>query len=71
MANFLTFFSSTNPFEASHSPIYSLSWLDMNHFYVGRGLAVILRTPYPKYKNIFLRLFFALFYHFDGLHSPK
>jgi hypothetical protein len=42
----------------------------MNHFYVCRGLAVILRTPYPTQQNIFLRLFFALFYHFDGLHSP-
>ena len=71
MANFLIFYSSTNPFEASYSPVYSLSWLDMNHFYVCRGLAVILRTPYPKYKNIILRLFFALFPHFDGLHSPK
>jgi len=68
---FLTFYSSTNPFEASYSPVYSLSWLDMNHFYVWRGLAVILRTPYPMYKNIFLRLFFGLFSHFDGLHSPK
>ncbi len=70
MAIFLTFYSFTNPFEASHSPIYSLSWLDMNHFYVCRGLAVILRTPYPMSKNNFLRLFFALFTHFDGLHSP-
>ena len=67
---FLTFYSSTNPFEASYSPIYSFSCHDMNHFYVWRGLAVILRTPYPMYKNNFLRLFFALFTHFDGLHSP-
>ncbi len=71
MGNFLTFQSFTNPFEDSHSPIYSLSWLDMNHFYVRHGLGVILRTPYPMYKNIFLRLFFVLFSHFDDLYSPK
>jgi hypothetical protein len=70
MDNFLTFYSSTNP--AVHHEA------SLGSFFVVKQLnSSLTKVSEPnnqinfKIRNNFFSTFLALFFHFDGLHSPK